>query len=135
MFNKSLLTDLVRAIRRTLPRFLSITAIIAIGVGFYAGINATSPDMRLTSDKYFDEMNLMDIRLLSPMGFRESDLEMIRGTEGVRDVRESHTKDIFAISGEDKSTVRLYAYDIGSEASAASINRVILTEGTIPGCC
>jgi putative ABC transport system permease protein len=132
MFNKSLLTDLVRAIRRTLPRFLSITAIIAIGVGFYAGINATSPDMRLTSDKYFDEMNLMDLRLLSPMGFRESDLEMIQGTEGVRDVRESHTKDIFAVSGEDKNTVRLYAYDMGSEASAVSINRVILTEGRYP---
>ena len=132
MFNKSLLTDLVRAIRRTLPRFLSITAIIAIGVGFYAGINATSPDMRLTSDKYFDEMNLMDLRLLSPMGFRESDLEMIRETEGVKDVRESHTKDIFAISGEDKSTVRLYAYDIGSEVVESSMNRVILTEGRYP---
>lgn len=132
MFNKSLLTDLVRAIRRTLPRFLSITAIISIGVGFYAGINATSPDMTLTSDKYFDEKNLMDLRLLSPMGFRESDLELIRAAEGVKAVRESHTKDIFAVSGEDKSTVRLYAYDIGSESDASAINSVILTEGRYP---
>ena len=47
---KSLLKDSVRQIKNTFKRFLSIVAIVLIGVGFFAGITATSPDMKDTID-------------------------------------------------------------------------------------
>ena len=52
---KSLLKDSVRQIKNTLKRFLSIVAIVLLGVGFFVGITATSPDMKDTVDKYFDD--------------------------------------------------------------------------------
>jgi putative ABC transport system permease protein len=132
MVNKAMFTDLYRAIIRTFPRFLSITAIIALGVGFYAGINATSPDMQLTLDQYYRDTNLMDARLLSPLGFKPEDIEAIRSLEGISDVRTSHTKDLFSISRGEKRTVRLFAYEIGSEDIPGTMNRVILIEGRFP---
>ena len=52
---KSLLKDSIRQIKNTLKRFLSIVAIVLLGVGFFVGITATSPDMKDTVDKYFDD--------------------------------------------------------------------------------
>ena len=52
---KSLLKDSVRQIKNTFKRFLSIVAIVLLGVGFFAGITATSPDMKDTIDTYFDD--------------------------------------------------------------------------------
>ncbi|HSP48320.1 MAG TPA: FtsX-like permease family protein, partial [Clostridiaceae bacterium] len=132
MVNKAMFTDLYRAILRTFPRFLSITAIIALGVGFYAGINATSPDMQLTLDQYYRDTNLMDARLLSPLGFKPEDIEAIRNLEGISEVRTSHTKDLFSISRGEKRTVRLFAYEIGSEDTPGTMNSIILKEGRFP---
>ena len=48
---KALLKDSVKEIRKTYKRFLSILLMSLLGVGFFAGIRATSPDMRKTIDK------------------------------------------------------------------------------------
>ena len=43
-----LLKDIFREIAKTKNRFLSIFLIVAIGVGFFAGLTASGPDMKLT---------------------------------------------------------------------------------------
>jgi len=50
---KTFFKNLFRDIKKSLSRFLSIVIIIAIGVAFYAGVRATSPDMKLSGDSYF----------------------------------------------------------------------------------
>ena len=47
---KSLLKDSVRQIKNTFKRFLSILLIVLLGVGFFAGMQATSPDMKEAVD-------------------------------------------------------------------------------------
>ena len=42
---KSLIKNTFREIKNTKARFISIMAIIALGVGFFAGIKATVPSM------------------------------------------------------------------------------------------
>ena len=49
----------------------------------FSGIRAASPDMRLAADTYYDEQNLMDVRLLSTVGFEQEDLDLIAQVEGV----------------------------------------------------
>ena len=61
---KAYLKELVRSISRSKTRFFSIMAIIAIGVGFYAGINATEPDMVLSADRFYKNTNLSDFRII-----------------------------------------------------------------------
>ena len=49
--NALTLKNLLREIKRTFTKFLSIFAICALGVAFFAGIRATSPDMKEAGDR------------------------------------------------------------------------------------
>ena len=44
-----------REIRQSLGRYLAILAIVALGVGFFAGLKATTPAMVKTAQTYLDE--------------------------------------------------------------------------------
>lgn len=74
---RMLLRNCFREIHKARNRFLSILAITALGVGFFAGIRSTSPDMRLGADQYYDEHRLMDVKLLSSLGFTQADQEAL----------------------------------------------------------
>ena len=67
---------------------------MALGVAFYSGIQSSSPDMKITEDSYFDDSNLMDIRVISTMGLTEDDLEAIRKVEDVSYVEGSWQEDV-----------------------------------------
>lgn len=59
--NALTLKNLLREIKRTFTKFLSIFAICALGVAFFAGIRATSPDMKEAGDRLYNTYNLSDI--------------------------------------------------------------------------
>ena len=65
-------------------RYLAILAIIALGVGFFAGLKSTMPAFIATGDKYVREQALFDYRVLSTIGFDDSDVEKISELSGVR---------------------------------------------------
>ena len=78
---RALLKDTLREIRKTFSRFFSIFAIVAIGVGFFAGVRATGADMRLTADRYFDQTQLADVRLLSTLGLSQEDVRAVEALD------------------------------------------------------
>lgn len=80
---KSLLKNTFREIKNSKARFISIMAIIALGVGFFAGIKATVPSMYSLAQSYCNEQNLMDYRFVSTVGFDEEDIDAISNVEGV----------------------------------------------------
>ena len=80
------ITDSFRSIKRSVSRFISIIAIVALGSGLFCGLNAVGPDMIDTADQYYSEYNLMDLRLQSYLGLYEEDLEKVRNIEGVESV-------------------------------------------------
>ena len=47
---RMLIKDTLREIRKSLGRFFSIFAIVAIGVAFFAGVKASAPIMKSTAD-------------------------------------------------------------------------------------
>ena len=65
----------LRGFRQGISRFLAIFAIVALGVGFFVGIIATAPDMRLSSDRYYDGTDMMDVRVVSTLGLTEADVD------------------------------------------------------------
>ena len=95
---KSYTKVVFREIRQSISRFLAIFAISALGVGFLAGLLATTPDMRISADRYYDETNLMDIRVLSTVGLAEEDIAVIRNTAGVADVMPAYSADALLVS-------------------------------------
>ena len=74
MKKRALRKDFYMEIRRSLGRFLSIFFIVAIGCAFFSGIRASEPDMRYSGDAYFDNKNMMDLRIIITMGLTEDDV-------------------------------------------------------------
>ena len=74
---KALLKEILRTISRTKARFLSIIAIVALGVAFFVGTNVTPNNMIKTADDYFQGANLMDISVVSTAGLMDSDVYSI----------------------------------------------------------
>ena len=101
----ALLKDILREIKKSLGRFLSILLIVALGVAFFAGVKASVPDMKYTADAYFDAYNMQDIQLISTVGFTEEDVEAIRGIEGVQGVHATYTMD--AVTTKDSRLITL----------------------------
>ena len=122
---KSLLKDSVRQIRNTFKRFLSIVAIVLLGVGFFAGITATSPDMKDTIDTYFDDEDVMDIEVISTLGLTDEDIEALKQVDGTKEVVGTYSID--ATFSNDKKE-----YVVKIESMPDTINNVILKEGSLP---
>ena len=95
MKKKALWTDIFREISRTKARFLSIFAIIMLGVGFFAGIKATGPDMLDTADHYYKDLKLMDLKVQSTLGLEPSDIEKLKRVAGVDAVQPGYGADVF----------------------------------------
>ena len=72
MKNK-LLVSSFRRIKSSYKRFLSLLLMSLLGVGFFCGIKAASPDMLSSLDKYLDELNVYDIEIVSSLGLTYED--------------------------------------------------------------
>lgn len=145
--SKALFKDTCRSIWRTKARFISIILIVALGIGFFAGIKATAPDMKETANQYFITNNLMDLRVLSTVGFEEADVEAIREIDGVQAVMPAYFVDgLVLVDGKrlidmDGSEFSVRAHSINMEMlkawadgtnDAAYMNRPTLIEGEWP---
>jgi len=133
MRKKSFYKDLLRTIYKSKARFLSILVIIAIGVGFYAGIRATEPDMILSADKYYKQNNLSDFRIVAPLGFKEEDIQNVRKTDGVDTVQEGYSKDLFLSADEENTAVvRVYSYNRKYYKDGNGLNVPVVIDGRMP---
>ncbi len=147
-------TDTMRSIKKTISRFISIVAIVALGSGLFVGLNSVSTDMTESADTYYKKNNLMDLRLQSFIGLYEEDLEKVRLIEGVKAVQGMKFVDGFvqtpAEDGEtfegivdidgSELTVRVFGMDMnqvysfhqGGVDDENYINRLELVEGRYP---
>ena len=131
--NRTFIKSIYREIRGTLPRFAAIFCIAALGVGFLAGLLSTTPDMRDSADIYYDESGLMDIRLLSTMGFCEEDIQAVAGTGGIARAQGVKSSDLLVqLSDGDSVVARVHGVDMSLLEKGEGINTVELLEGRFP---
>jgi len=64
---KTYIKTIIREIKESFGRFTAIFAIVALGVGFLAGLLATTPDMKASVDRYYDKNNMADIFINATM--------------------------------------------------------------------
>lgn len=118
-------TDLLREMKKSFNRYISILAIMALGVAFYAGVRSAEPDMQLSTKKYLDETNYMDIRVIGTLGVTEDDLTEISKVEGIAQVEGGYQTELFLEAGQ-----RDYQMSVFSLGDV--INQVYVTEGRVP---
>lgn len=126
MVMKAKWKDCLRGIWKTKSRFLSILCIVMVGVGFFAGVRASSSDMWLSMDTYGDRDNLMHYRVLSTWGFEDADIEAFREQSGTA-VQPSYFLDSLIYAADTESAARIYAYNADSD-----MNVLRLVEGRMP---
>lgn len=130
---KMLIKDTLREIKKSLGRFMSIFAIVAIGVAFFAGVKASAPVMKYSADRYYDETNLMDIRVLSSLGFNAADVEKIRQIKGIEGIFPTHTLDVLVKTGTIENVVKVMT--LPSDRSMDNLdymNQAVIVEGRLP---
>lgn len=123
---KTFFKNLFRDIRKTLSRFLSIVIIIAIGVAFYAGVRAASPDMKKSGDYYFDETKLMDFKLASTLGITKDNVSQIKNIKGIKNIYGS--KSVDGIVTRDKHSLVVNINSLPEN----NINNLLITDGRKP---
>lgn len=125
--------DLLREIWGNKSRFFSIFAIIALGVGFFAGLKSTCPDMKLTGQEYFSNYNLMDIQLKSTLGFTDDDITYLSNLNYLQKIQPSYSVDAFIeTTNESEVIVKVYSLDTANLNDANYISKPILEEGRFP---
>ncbi|MEG2915462.1 MAG: hypothetical protein RR839_03375, partial [Oscillospiraceae bacterium] len=125
-----------RTIKHTFSRFVAIFAIVALGVGFLAGLLACTPDMSLSADKYFDNSKLFDVRILGDFGLTNDDVEIIKTIEEVDEIMATHTQDLICkISNNQPTVTRVHGLPldkINQDNSTDYINKIDIKEGRLP---
>ena len=90
---KALLKDSIKEIKNTYKKFISILLMAFLGVGFFAGLRASSPDMIDTINQYYKEQQVYDIQILSTLGLTNQDIEEISKIENVEKVYGTYETD------------------------------------------
>ena len=116
----------LREIRASLGRYLAIMAIVALGVGFFAGLKVCKESMVQTAQNYLDEFNLFDQQLISTLGYDEDSVDRILAVPGVRDAEGSISHDVI-VNNQDGSTAVYKAFLLPSR-----INTLRLLYGRLP---
>lgn len=130
---KSVFKDLLAEIKGSLGRFLAIMAIVAIGVAFFAGITASSGDMKYSSDSYYDDYNMNDIRVISSIGLTDDDIKAISELDNVRAVYGSYSKDVLVDYDDKQSVAHITSIPLNAETSEDTyINQLRIKEGRLP---
>lgn len=111
MMKKSLFKNNLKSIHKTKRRFISILVMAFLGVGFFSGLVATSPDMLDSLDKYADSSNLYDINIMSTLGLTDDDITALQALDRVENAYGIQTKDSISKIDDKESICKVIEYN------------------------
>ncbi|MDE5563699.1 MAG: ABC transporter permease, partial [Oscillospiraceae bacterium] len=116
----------LREIRSTFGRFFAILSIIALGVGFFAGVRITTPSMVHAVNAFLQEKQFYDYRLISTLGWEQADVEAFQAMEDVRYAEGVNSLDVLCTDDEGTEFV------LKTQTVPQQINQLMLMEGRMP---
>ena len=122
---KAYTKSLWRTVSSHIGRFIAITAIIALGIGFTAGLSDVHPKLIDSLDAYYKEYGVPDLVLksTSPAGFTAEQQETLKNAACVE---RAATATVMELTDGDDCT-RITFMDFDEE-----VNRLELLEGDFP---
>lgn len=118
-------TTSVREIKSSFKRFLSLLVMSMLGVGVFVGIKMASPDMMASLDKYYDDNNVYDIKVISTLGLISDDVNQIKNLKGVKNVYPSYSKDVLVNINNSESVIKVMSV-------TDDVNQIDLKNGRMP---
>ncbi|WP_346938891.1 FtsX-like permease family protein [uncultured Clostridium sp.] len=127
MENRAYKKSIIREILASKARFISILAIIFLGVAFYSGIKSSGPDLKESINEFFRKQNLMDSKIVSSIGLNENDLKLLENNDKILDYYGARSIDVNLTN--INSVVKFMEYN---PKDSSNINNLIVTEGRLP---
>ncbi len=121
---KALLKDTFKEIKKSYKRFISILLMALLGVGFFAGLRASSPDMVDSIDTYYKNQNVYDIEVMSTLGLTDADIEALANIENVENVYGTYSRDGLIKTNDKEIVSKILCVDV--------VNQPVLVEGNMP---
>ena len=132
MVKSQLRKSTFREIKSSMGRFLSIMAIIGLGVGFFAGLKIARQAMVETVEGYLAEHVFYDYRILSTLGFEQESVDYLQRQEDVAAAEGALSFDalyyVDAFEGETEQGQGVLKFHSLTE----QLNTVKLTAGRMP---
>ena len=124
--NKNLIRNTTREIKTSFGRFLAIFAIIVLGVGLFAGLNICRDSMVNTANQYVQTQAMYDFRVISTVGFTESDVAAFANEPYVTAASGANVLDALVSNGDAaEKVIRLHSITENS-------NKINLLYGQLP---
>ena len=120
-----LITSTLREIKNSLGRYLAILTIIALGVGFFAGLRICRPMLVDSADEYFRRQNFYDYRVISTLGFSEDNVLNLAEQEPVHAAEGGCYEDVLLRIGSSD-------YVFKAHSITESVNTLRLVAGRMP---
>lgn len=124
MKNK-LLKHIFMKIKDNYKRFLSLLCMALLGVGFYAGIQAASPNILKTLDTFYDENNVYDIEVVSNLGLTKADIKELSKIKNIEKVVGIYSKDVYLNLNNKQYVLKLIGLN-------KKINNIYIEKGRLP---
>ena len=119
--------NLRQSIVRSLGRYIAIVMIIALGAGLFIGLLMTKADMVATGQRFMDQQNMFDLRLMNSYGWETHHLDAVSQMAGVEEAEAVLYMDLIARTDRmQEDTVYRFL------TIPQRINRVALRGGRMP---
>ncbi len=114
-----------REIKKSFKRFISLLVMSLLGVGVFIGLNISSDSMILSLDKYYDDNNVYDVKVVYPLGLTNDDVNFIKDINDNTEVYGINYQDVLIDNNENASVVRINELN-------DNLNNVVLKTGVMP---
>ena len=122
---KAVHKNFFRGLAKNKGKFISVFFIILLGAAFFSGLRSSERDMLLSAEKYYDQSNLMDCRIVGTLGLTQRDVEEVIALPQVENAEGAYSADLLCGSSEADMAVKVMSL-------SSQINVPTLVQGRLP---
>ena len=123
---KAFTKDIVRTIRGSMKRFLSIVVICALGATMLTGLSMACIDLRAAASALYSSQHLFDISVQSTYGLTDEDIAELAAVDGVAQSEGGFEETTYTLVDGLRATITVKAL------LASGMNEPYVVEGRLP---
>ena len=123
---KAFTKDIVRTIRGSMKRFLSIVVICALGATMLTGLSMACIDLRAAASALYSSQHLFDISVQSTYGLTDEDIAELAAVDGVAQAEGGFEETTYTLVDGLRATITVKAL------LASGMNEPYVVEGRLP---
>lgn len=127
--NQSVFKMTFRTIKTFFGRYLALLLIVALSVGFFGGLKITEDAMYRTCEDYLAAQNFYDFRLISTLGFDDSDVERLEEISAVEIAEGNKSTELIADFCGDSDAYSFISLPESTNLPSVTAGRMPQTSG------